>query len=43
MTGEEPAGTTDFSWKCVFNIEGNKEATTEDDTAIFIRYACLTH
>ena len=22
MTGEEPAGTIDFSWKCVFNIEG---------------------
>ena len=25
MTGEEPAGTTDF-WKCVFNIEGKKSA-----------------
>ena len=23
MTGEESAGTTDFSRKCVFNIEGN--------------------
>ena len=23
MTGEESAGTSDFSWKCVFNIEGN--------------------
>ena len=22
MTGEESAGTSDFSWKCVFNIEG---------------------
>ena len=24
MTGEESAGTSDFSWKCVFNIEGKK-------------------
>ena len=24
MTGEESAGTTDFSRKCVFNIEGNQ-------------------
>ena len=25
MTGEESAGTSDFSWKCVFNIEGKHD------------------
>ena len=25
MTGEESAGTNDFSRKCVFNIEGNNK------------------
>ena len=28
MTGEESAGTSDFSRKCVFNIEGNKQGVS---------------
>ena len=43
MTGEESAGTSDFSWKCVFNIEGKQAENIATLRHSSLRDPYITH